>query len=145
MCQKCYGNFVVGAAKSLVQNEEGKVITFSEWAQEQLDTKLTQHKAILADIRQKYRNLQQAVEAGAFTALKTKLGGRRVDLPVFQKALEEVKTQLWREMGGNKLHFQLKTEEKNVKVLEGLIEGFKKPLLPAETVTSPVDQKETQY
>ena len=139
VCAECYQLWVAQAGHALAS--EGKVIPFTIWAFEKVKGVLYPLREELEKMRTAYQALEHAVGDAAYAAITTALGGKRVEPEVFRLALKEKRDALWKEKGGNRLHFELKTKETRLAFLQGLYEELRekveKPEEPPTTEVTP--------
>lgn len=119
VCNECYQIYTTQAGRSLAR--EGRVIPFTIWTKEEVEKRFQPLQTQLEDIRKKYDVLSKEVSEAAYQDITTKLGGKRVDPEVFRAALREKRDELWKQKGGGRLHWELKTLEKKVEFLGGML------------------------
>jgi len=114
----CYKKYTEEAGRALAR---GEAISIPEWvmgiAGEQLAT-------LREELRQKqteYTALQEKVGEEAFQEIRSSLKGKSVPREVFNSALRQKKDELWKANKGNRLHFEVKTLEKQTAFIEGLL------------------------
>ena len=154
VCAECYQFWVGQAGHALAS--EGKVIPFTIWAFEKVKGVLYPLREELEKLRADYEALGKAVSEAAYAAITTALGGKRVEPEVFRIALKEKRDALWKEKGGNQLHYRLKTTETRVALLEGIYAELKNKMekpegeipptagAPAETLPPPPTPEESE-
>ena len=118
VCPDCYKRYTEEAGRALAR---GEAISIPEWvmgiAGEQLAT-------LQAELRQKqteYTALQREVGEEAFQEIRSSLKEKSVPREVFNAALRQKKDELWKANRGNRLHFEVKTLEKQTAFIEGLL------------------------
>lgn len=120
VCPDCYNLYVNNAGATLAS--QSKIISLPEWFKDRAEKRLADLIKELLKISQEYRDLQEEVNNEAFTAVKKATNGHTVDRQVFNVALRQKKKDIWKEKGGNTLHYRLETTKRMIAFLEGFLQ-----------------------
>ena len=138
VCRNCFNQYQTEAAEGIVR---GRVVTIKEWTSPRARARLHQLRNELQEKQEEYERLQEATKTEAYSAIKETLGGKTVPHQVFCNALKQKAKEVWTEKGGNRLHYELRTMESAVAVLEGTVNGLNEG--PEETHDDPDEESST--
>jgi len=122
VCRECYNSYQAEAAEALAG--ASTVITLRAWVHPKAAARLAELQQQLEKKQAEYAALQEQTKSEAYQAITETLKGQRVDHQVFCRALKTKAKELWKDRGGNRLHYELRTLESQVAVLKGTVKGL---------------------
>ena len=118
VCPDCYKKYTEEAGRALAR---GEAISIPEWVMGIAGEQLATLQAEFHQKQNEYTALQERVGEEAFQEIRSSLKGKSVPQEVFNSALRQKKDELWKANKGNRLHFEVKTLEKQIAFIEGLL------------------------
>ncbi|OGY63468.1 MAG: hypothetical protein A3I24_01700 [Candidatus Harrisonbacteria bacterium RIFCSPLOWO2_02_FULL_41_13b] len=121
MGSKCYRRYSEEARVSL---GKGKFLFLNVWFKETAaPLALRAAEKAYKEAVETHASIQNAASTKAFEAVKEAAGGHYVQQHIFRAAKQDKQQELWKEMGGNRSHFNLKMMERAVQMLTGIVNG----------------------
>ncbi len=118
VCPSCYRSYRSDAGAALAK---GEVITLGQWTAPRVEARLEAIRHELQEKQETYTDLQEEVKSDAYQAIRDTLKGQTVPRDVFNTGMKNKAQALWKEKGGHRLHYEVKTLETEVAFLEGLL------------------------